>query len=409
MTPKEYRKGYFRLIKGLFNTAALARWQFNADDYFPLISALQEIVSGNRWRLSISEKDAQRVTYCDLNRKYSQRFVTTFGRFVSRRLRTEVSSDAVNYLWDAYIGDFDAVYEIVEGKRLYWAYEDGYGSDSCMTGSSAYKVRVYVENPDKVTLLKYRDGRGHTARALLWHTDQGAVVLDRIYASTQLVIAPIETWAHSNGFLTREDLRRENPLTVTVKRPSNKMMPYIDTFCELLSYTEDTYTLTFWAESPLHIFNDTRGTDYATMYCCRCGMPLDEDSGDYYYENDEFYCDQCFHELYFWCEDCENYVSYNDSVTVHSTNGDEVIVCSYCAERYYIACQDCGDLYPEGYLEAVNTGAYGEFREVCTKCLDNYYHCEGCDEYFIKELMRGEYCVDCAEDENEDEGETLAA
>jgi hypothetical protein len=170
MTQREYRKGYFKLIKGLFNTAALARWQFNADDYSPLISALQEIVSGNRWRLSISEKDAQRVTYCDLNRKYSQRFVTTFGRFVSRRLRTEVSNDAVNYLWDAYIGDFDAVYEIVEGKRLYWAYEDGYGSDSCMTGSSAYKVRVYVENPDKVTLLKYRDGRGaYGTRATLAH------------------------------------------------------------------------------------------------------------------------------------------------------------------------------------------------------------------------------------------------
>jgi hypothetical protein len=300
MKPREYRKGYHKLIRGLFDALARRRWDYDTIDYLSLISALQEIVNGNRWRLSISEKDELRVTYCEANRKYSQRLITTFGRFVSRRLRTEVSSDAVNYLWDTFKGACGATYEIVEGKRIHYAYEDGYGANSCMTGEDAHKVMLYVENPEKIKLLKYSDRLGHEARALLWHTDQGVIVLDRVYASSKHLIPIVEEWAKTNGFLPRSELTRENPLSVTVRRPSNRVMPYIDTFCELASYTDDTYTLTFWAENPLHIFNDTRGTDFATMHCCECGILLYEDSGDYYYEDGEVYCDQCFHERYFF-------------------------------------------------------------------------------------------------------------
>jgi len=335
--------------------------------------------------------------------------MTTFGRFVARRLRTEVSNDAVNYLWDTYKGGYGATYEIVEGKNIYYAYEDGYGANSCMTGEDAYKVTLYVENPEKIKLLKYSDKLGHKARALIWHTDQGVVVLDRIYASSKHIIPIVEEWAKTNGLVPRGELSIEKPLTVTVKRPSDKRMPYIDTFCELMEVTEDSYVLTFWADHPLHIFHDTNGADYATRVCCVCGNPIDEDSGDYYYENDEFYCDQCFNEIYFWCEDCENYARMDDAVSVYDACRNERLVCSYCAERNYVACQDCGDLHPAACLEAVNVGDLGDFREVCAKCLDNYYCCDGCGEFFVKELMRGEYCIDCAEDENEDEGEPLAA
>jgi len=402
MTSKEYRKGYYRMIKGLFGALAARRWDYDLEDYQQLIAALQEIVSDNRWRLSISEKDELRVTYCDTNSKYTKRLITTFGRFVSRRLRTEVSNDAVNYLWDTYKGGYGATNEIVEGKNIYYAYEDGYGANSCMTGEDAYKVTLYVENPEKIKLLKYSDKLGHKARALIWRTDQGVVVLDRIYASSKHIIPIVEEWAKTNGLVPRGELSIEKPLTVTVKRPSDKRMPYIDTFCELMEVTEDSYVLTFWADHPLHIFHDTNGADYATRVCCVCGNPIDEDSGDYYYENDEFYCDQCFNEIYFWCEDCENYVRMDDAVSVYDACRNERLACSYCAERYYEPCRDCGALHPEGYLECVIVGR-NETVQVCDNCIDYYDCCEGCGYHFAKELMQGDYCKDCYQDYEDSE------
>lgn len=77
---------------------------------------------------------------------------------------------------------------------------------------------------------------------------------------------------------------------------------------------------------------------------------------------------------------------------LYDVNGNAL--CECCAMDNYTICEDCGDLIDNEEIHVIYN-YYGDVdRYVCTSCLDSYYYCESCGEWFT-ELARGNRCINC--------------
>lgn len=104
-------------------------------------------------------------------------------------------------------------------------YDEQYG-ESCMLFNEA--VDFYSDNPQAVGLLRIEDVEGNPyGRALVWNTDQGTTVLDRIYPSDggRHVVAAI-AYAQRQGWELADYL--DEARTVSVRDTGN--YPWLDTF-----------------------------------------------------------------------------------------------------------------------------------------------------------------------------------
>lgn len=150
-----------------------------------------------------------------------------------------------NYVGESLIfankDDFE--YQIVSGKDIIYYY-------NLVDWSCMYKfdsaLAIYTENPDKVRLLvcnqKDPDGsKGDeeklVGRALVWQTDDGSIVMDRVYPSDRGVQTRImREYADSQGWdYTLQDTwgsatKNDRRYIVTLGIPSTNKWPYIDTF-----------------------------------------------------------------------------------------------------------------------------------------------------------------------------------
>ena len=52
-------------------------------------------------------------------------------------------------------------------------------------------------------------------------------------------------------------------------------------------------------------------------------------------------------------------------VPAHDRYGNEVMVCNWCAEHHYTTCDECGELYPQRVMRAI------EDRTLCPDCYEN--------------------------------------
>jgi hypothetical protein len=89
---------------------------------------------------------------------------------------------------------------------------------------------LYTENPDKVNLaVLYNEGGLISARVLLWKTDQGDIVMDRVYASSEELKGLMEQWGKMKGYV-----QSINSLgykyTITLDNFEFAEYPYLDTF-----------------------------------------------------------------------------------------------------------------------------------------------------------------------------------
>lgn len=156
-------------------------------------------------------------------------------------------------------------------------------------------------------------------------------------------------------------------------------------------------------------------SDHASMssrpvwHCENCGEAIyDED--DVYYDNDgNGYCEYCFHELFTYCEDCNEYYRNEDTHdTIHGT-----YVCDRCFDRYYTECCECGlAVEQEDAIIDVDDNCY------CDECANRRLtQCDECGEYFRRSRytmhevagVRGSFrslCDDCYEELTAEEEET---
>lgn len=144
--------------------------------------------------------------------------------------------------------------ELVEGEAIRTAYHYnsqsvteniGTLASSCMRYQECQKYfDLYVENPDKVKMLVYRDKDKFVAgRALVWTTDDGEIVMDRIYGSDKTVsffrrYAQQQGWlyrrhnsyTHNTSFVTPDGQDVSRKIMLKMKRPEKSYFPYCDTF-----------------------------------------------------------------------------------------------------------------------------------------------------------------------------------
>lgn len=309
--------------------------------------------------LSLSQEEIGKVSYAErINDRFSnrRRRRTTIGRYIRRQLA--IAGDAMS---DHYLAElqnavisqlFDAAQfiTVVSGDAIRDAYDASFGMKSCMTGTSF--VNFYVMNPDRVSMVKFDNGATQ-ARALLWTTDQAVNALDRVYPTDGgSHIALLQAWARAQGFrvLFQDDCR---DLTVTMIHDGE--FPYLDNFSWGRYLTNGRIILGTTSETGELELRDTSGgvIEQDMIYCSRCDNQVHvEDSYSY---NDSYYCDDCWHEFYFCCFECEEDHPREDGTWIE----DHVAyLCDDCAGRLASQCVRCSDYVLIAEAVLIEDGRY---------------------------------------------------
>ena len=171
------------------------------------------------------------------------------------------------------------------------------------------------------------------------------------------------------------------------------------------------------------------------VVCEHCGQQINKENAKEVGGN--YYCDECFEELFFVCSNCGEITSIDYCYEVEGDQLCENCVdelarfCTNCEEYHYIenmtettegdyVCDNCIDNGNNGWRVCDDCGhAFDSEREgiltasgdvVCGICSENYYYCDGCGEYYsegeIHATDDGYYCDDCYEEhEDEENGE----
>lgn len=257
-------------------------------------------------------------------------------------------------------------FEEVSGREIYEAYRDG--PYSCMAGEEM--VRLYVANPEVVSLLKIYDNGRYMGRALIWETDQGKTVLDRIYPSDNgLHIKAAIEYAKANGWIYKTEqsigasLSQEGYFSVTLRTYKEGVYdkyvhgyPYMDTF----RYTDEIESdfIQLNNKAGRYILDSTDGGPIGGIACCHCGHSFPEEEGSWI--DGDFYCEDCRDDLFVWsdaedefiyredavyCEYCDDYHHENNTVYVEYIDES---VCERCLRRNFTQCEDCGEWIPDG-------------------------------------------------------------
>lgn len=179
-------------------------------------------------------------------------------------------------------------FEIVNGTKIIDAYRTG--PSSCMSRpcyDEDSPVKWYAINPKTVSLLRIKRGLSYVGRALLWNTDQGTKVLDRIYPSnggTHIVAA--QNWASDQGWDYRTNHAFETAQTASKKMSYTCTMynggvgyPFLDSF----RFTDHlTYPMVLNLKNGRYMFSTVHGEyeqnawvedeNHRYLYFChRCG------------------------------------------------------------------------------------------------------------------------------------------
>ena len=310
-----------------------------------------------------------------------KRVSTTLGRILRRRMGIDSNrlSDAAmrrlqdvlnNTLWpDA--ADF---IKVVRGKEVMAAYKAAVGAHSCMTESNADKVELYADNPDKVGLLVYDDGR-YQARAVVWNTDEGETVIDRIYPNNSPIRDAIITYAKEHKWVYRltdgaDDRRLSTQKALHVTVQHHFKFPYMDTFIWAAPTGENAVVLSNrepsanehgtlqsttgrWSNLPFHrchncgswfyraglTYKENGNTHYMCVKCAthrkcaRCGR-----TGALYRVNVQWVCGECAGERWY-CSVCGHYHSGNTERYVYADRDGAGCspghICEKCGRRFY--------------------------------------------------------------------------
>lgn len=106
--------------------------------------------------------------------------------------------------------------------------------------------------------------------------------------------------------------------------------------------------------------NETKSNDDESFICCECGDTFLLKDDTKHTHNDKIYCNDCFNELFSYCEDC---LEYCDSDNMKSVYDGDRYVCDSCYEENYFYCEGCG--YSRHNVD------YCEDNR-CNQCCDNY-------------------------------------
>jgi len=333
----------------------------------------------NKHYVAISSDDPRRISYAkEQEHKFDskRRTRTTLIKYVGKtfpELKAHMNEQALELFGSSFRAEATGAtnfFHTVRGEDILEYYKDSYAEATCMTGCHSHLVKIYVRN--KIcSLLCYEDD-DYIARALLWETDQGDKILDRIYPNAGPHIEAYKQYCNVNRIIMRthqgyprtdfssSGKHPGNPVTngkeysITLTRRNLKRMPYMDTF------TWGAYT---GPGTKIKLFNKPYNSlippGQVTFYCTSTTGARNE-----WTTRDCYYC--------------------QDPI---ETNGFEIdghyIWCGDCYTEHFTLCVNCDLMKRKSrmrttqYLEQINTTW------------------ASANEYRLKEIK---YCSDCTED-----------
>ena len=366
-----------------------------------------------RHYLAISADNPSRVSYAStVEHKFDnhRRMKTTLQRYVARNFADEQEVMVERGL-EMFIEKFkakslteldnlDGCFSVVSGQQLKRMFSQHYGDSSCMTGSGSVYVNMYRDNPDVCRLLLYDDGN-YKARAMLFNTNEGATVCDRVYPNSGSHIEKFNLYCDRKGYDLRdfmgypsseydgEDMPSVNfksgdSYSITVKVPWNsddhdaRMMPYMDSF-HWGHYVMEDQGLMVCYNHPIQypdvkfMFDSTTGRlGTFSVHVCACCDERVCPSDLRRYDGTE-YCEECFREEFQNCDRCDCYARRDDFTEVNRTSiGDTVYWCETCTNCYSTDCSVCGEQYRTRDMteHVANDGSTTECCEECCNELD---------------------------------------
>lgn len=365
--------------------------------------ALVAIRANTNEFLSISQEDRGAVAYAS-KKEYvldsERRTKTTLGRYIRRRIgigKEAIPDNTLDMLSSIVKKiivekELDKHITVVKGKDILWHYRNAKAT-SCMTGCECEKVELYSLNPNKVSLVLHEK-----ARALLWTTDEGPIVLDRVYPAQCHSVNIIRSWAESKGYLVRSnpdrvvetgyipEISSGQTLTVTLKH--RNIFPYMDTFVygkfgknEIVAKNDPKFGNM--------IMHTTHGNYDRAKVCSRCECRVN--NGDFTTGSDgNLYCYDCFDTMFFCCDCCgEHKIVEND--------GRHILPSSYCLCEGCFAktdiCKSCGVHEYHSHMALVGDDYY------CFECyVEKLLKCNKCNNRLPKEMfIIDEVCKNCFE------------
>lgn len=130
-------------------------------------------------------------------------------------------------------------------------------------------------------------------------------------------------------------------------------------------------------------------SDESHITCYDCDhRVLEEDAR---YIDGHWYCEECCS----YCDHCHEYTT-GEMTEVHGRQNYSYYVCQDCLNNYY-HCGNCGDYFHEDKGQPLDDGF------CCNDCLETHYDiCDSCGEYIrnddAEEVDGQYYCENCAED-----------
>jgi len=242
----------------------------------------------------------------------AKRVRTSFGRIMRRQFKITpdiIKDDVLAKINDILlrkIWNLENMAKEVKGRDITRAYEN-YTGESCMSNGCAEYVEMYAKNPNKVSLIITEDNQGNcVSKALLWKTDDGKLILDRVYydngrhMDSQGIISYAKQKGAdvaSNAYTGRAG---DECGQVTLDISGCEYLPYMDTFayagnCEQIDGKSHAR---FCSESNPDMFCcDSVDGYHGIVNCPECGKTSINGSGN---------CGYCEEEVGSGCdEDCE--------------------------------------------------------------------------------------------------------
>jgi hypothetical protein len=253
---------------------------------------------------------------------------------------------------------------------------------SCYQTGSIHPVSVYgsgdigvayVENP--------RDSAKISARAVV---NLIGKTYSRIYGESSMIKPLLEKngWEYSDTALNGTRLlKRTNDY-------GDLIAPYLDgRCCEITVNGEYLHINEYDGD---YTADNTNGLLSAGYSCHHCDCSIDENDcrsgGDY------DYCDDCWNEFFFCCEDCSETTCNDEGVVI---DGEGYQVCDHCFSNNYFTCGECNENNHKDnyYATHDNKGS------ICDSC-DHYFILTECCDTLFHDSENG---CDCEKEEEEEE------
>lgn len=76
-----------------------------------------------------------------------------------------------------------------------------------------------------------------------------------------------------------------------------------------------------------------------TVECANCHKTIKKDDAKHFERDDEYYCIECFEELFTICHDCGETVYIDDTREAFNN-----LYCEECFRENFYTCEICGDV-----------------------------------------------------------------